>query len=358
MGRPFEPIFCPDSARAMPIGTPAVAAEFVFIVEDGFTMYAFSSAVEVLRLAQKFGGRAAPTYSVSSLGNAPVRASNGIAVVMDRDIDDLPRRANLVIVSGAGVRSQPNPDLIAKMRMWDRQGFGIWAISSGVVRLAQAGLADEITVSAHWEDMPYLKENHRRTVVSSSLFIGNCKHPTCCGGGAAADLMLDYIRREISADLLEDIASRLMLDGARDGRLTQSLPAQMRYATANRTVFAAIRAMEKNRHTALPTHEIARMTVISLRQLERLFSTEYGRTPGEVYKDLRLSEARQEVIAGRRPLNDIAWEYGFEPPQFTKAYRQIFGILPSDDRRGTKLSVSHFAPADGEKRTPAAAAQQ
>lgn len=332
--------------------------QFVFVLEHGFTMHAFSSAVEVLRLAQKFGGATAPIYSVASIGNNPVYASNGIAVMTDRCIDDLPRRAILVIVSGAGVRTTANKDLVARMRMWDRQGYGIWAISSGVVRLAQAGLVDGATISAHWEDIPYIKENHHHATVSTSLFISSGKHPTCCGGGAAADLMLDYIRREISDDLVDDIASRLMIDGARDGRLSQSLPVQMRYVTGSKTVFAAIRMMEKNRHTALPILEIARRIGISLRQLERLFTTEFGRTPGGVYKELRLAQARQDVIAGRRPLNEIAWDYGFEPPQFAKAYRQTFGLLPSDDRRRQHPSRAQYGARNDDKSTSRASGEQ
>ena len=332
--------------------------QFVFVLEPGFTMHAFSSAVEVLRLARKFGGAGAPAYSVASLGNEPVHASNGIAVMVDRDIDDLPRRAILVIVSGADIHVRANPKLVARLRCWHRQGHPIWAISSGVVRLAQSGLADGIAVSAHWEDIPYLKEHHSRVGVSASLFIGNSRHPTCSGGGAAADLMMDFIAREMTAELVRDIASRLVIDGARDGRLSQSLPVQLRFETQNPKVLAALEAMNGNIRLAISTREIADRVGISLRQLERLFNAEFGKPPAEVYRELRFGEARQNVIAGRRPLNEIAWDFGFEPAQFARGYRQVYGVLPSVDRKARTAPMSHFSRQNGDLSTSCSLARR
>lgn len=312
---------------------------FVFVIETGFTMQAFSSAIEVLRVARKLGADDF-AYQVASLDDAPVAASNGISVLPDCPISDLPRHAIVVIVSGAGADRSTNPDLIAKLRLWHRQGHPIWAISSGVVRLAQAGLADGARVAAHWEDITYLKEHHPEVEISTRLFIGDARHPTCSGGGAASDLMLDFLSRSGRTELVEEIASRLMIDGVRDGRLSQSLPEQMRYATANKTVFAAIRLMEANTFDALSILEIARRLDISQRQLERLFNAEFGKTPAIVYAELRLGEARQEVLAGRRPLIDIALDYGYQPRQFSKSYRKVFGLLPSDDRKANQPPVS------------------
>ena len=323
--------------------------QFVFVLEPGFTMHAFSSAVEVLRLAGKLGNEAAPSWHVASIGNQPVPASNGISIQTNRDIDDLPRRANIVVVSGAGVHDCENCSLLGRMRRWDRQGHRIWAISSGVVRLAQAGLVNDSMVAAHWEDIPYLNENYPRVSVSNSLFISNSKHPTCAGGAAAADLMLDFIARELSPKMVEEIVSRLVIATVRNGRANQLLPVQVRYASENGTVLAALKLMERNIHTAITVGEIAHNAGKSQRQLERLFDLEFGKTPGQVYRELRLGAARQSVIAGRRPLKDIAWDFGFEPTHFAQVYRRAFGVLPSIDRSDRNSSVSQTPARNDEK---------
>lgn len=315
-------------------------AEFAFVVEAGFTMQAFSSAIEVLRVARKIGAERRVSYCVVSLDNRPVPASNGIDVMPNRRVEDVPQTAILVIVAGAGADRTPNPAMAARLRRWTREGRAIWAISSGVVRLAQAGLLDGCQVAAHWEDVPYLRENHAKVEVTTSLFVLSCKHPTCSGGGAAADLMLSFIARQGTLELVDEIASRLMIDGVRDGRMKQSLPADLRYATANRTVFSAIRLMEANLFDPVNMSEIARRAGVTQRHLERLFKTEFGKTPKAVYLELRLSEARQEVLGGRRTVMDIALDYGFEHATFSKAYRRVFGVLPSDDRNSARPPMS------------------
>lgn len=306
---------------------------FVFVIEPHFTMQAFSSAIEVLRLARKLGGAASFSYSVASLQNGPVPATNGIEVLPNCDADALPRGATIVMVSGAGVESRPNTELLGRLRRWSRGGHPLWAIASGVVRLAQAGLADGSTVAPHWEDIPYLRDQHPKVEIAPSLFVLNAKHPTCAGGGASADLMLNYIAETGHGDLVDEITSRLMIDGVRDGRMKQALPTEMRYATSHRTVFAAIRLMEANLFDPLALQELARRANVSQRQLERLFKAEFDKTPKAVYAELRLAEARQEVLAGRRAILDIALDYGFEPALFSKSYRRVFGVLPSQERR-------------------------
>ena len=303
-------------------------------------MQAFSSAVEVLRVARKLGATDSFSYSVCTLDNNPVEASNEIAIVPDIDVEDVPNAAVIVVVSGEGADMRPNPALIAKLRHWARNAHQIWALSSGVVRLAQTGLIDDCKVAAHWQDVPYLKENHPKVKVSTSLFVSTERHPTCSGGGAAADLMLSFVVSNATAGLAEEIASRLIIDGVRSGRMRQSFPAELRFTTSNKRIFSAIQLMDANRFDALPLHEVAAQVGISQRQLERLFRAEFRKTPAAVYLELRLDEARQEVLAGHRALIDIALDYGFQPATFGKVYRRAFGTLPSADRQQRTENVS------------------
>lgn len=309
-----------------------VSKHFAFLIEPGFTMQAFSSAVEVLRVARKLGATELFNYCVVSLNGTEVEASNGISVVANMTIEDLPKKGIVVVVSGAGVEKTDNPQLLAKLRYLARQGREIWAISSGVVRLAQAGLLDDCKVAAHWEDVPYLKVHHPKVEVSSAIFIANGPHPTCAGGGAAADLFMHYIKTHGPNGLVEDIASRLLIDGVRDGRVRQNFPAELQFTTANQKVFAAIQIMRNTRYDPISIANIATQMKISRRQLERLFHTEFNLTPGAVYLRLRMDEARQEVLMRHRAIIDIALDYGFQPSTFSKVYKRIFDVTPTQDR--------------------------
>ncbi len=90
----------------------ALPTHFTFLIEPGFTMQAFSSAIEVLRVARKLGAGDLFSYSVLSLDGATVEASNGLSIVANVDVQNLPKDSIVVVVSGAGVEQTPNPALL------------------------------------------------------------------------------------------------------------------------------------------------------------------------------------------------------------------------------------------------------
>ncbi|MGR8031789.1 GlxA family transcriptional regulator, partial [Burkholderia pseudomallei] len=77
------------AACAEPV--PSVA-HFGFLTSPNFSMIAFTSAVEVLRMANYVARADHSRWSIFSLDGAPVRASNGIAVrpTQPLDVDDPP----------------------------------------------------------------------------------------------------------------------------------------------------------------------------------------------------------------------------------------------------------------------------
>lgn len=306
---------------------------FVFVLDDGFTMQAFSSAVEVLRLLERVRPGSGYGYLAVGLSGAPVAASNGFRIIPDAAAGAIPKRAVIVVVSGAAANQTQAPALTAMLRNRARRGHKIWGISSGVVRLAQAGLLDGRKVAAHWEDVQYLRDMHPRVEVSPSLFVEDGAVMTCAGGGAATDMMLTVLRRDLGGGIADEIAARLIIDAVRGGKVPQRRTLDMRFETANPTVFAVLRLMRANLFDPLPIAEIARVQGISQRQLERLFQREFGKSPSRLYTELRLEDARQEVLAGRRTLTEIALDYGYSPATFSRVYMRLFGVLPSGDRQ-------------------------
>ncbi|MFC3615798.1 GlxA family transcriptional regulator [Lutimaribacter marinistellae] len=308
------------------------AHNFLFLLDEGFTMQAFSSAVEVLRLLARVIQEPAPGYGAVSFSGGPVRASNGFQLVPDTRLDSIPRDATIVVVAGAGASRTNAPGLTGLVRRLARGGHPVWGVSSGVVRLAEAGLLSGRRVAAHWEDVPYLHEHFPDIQVSPSLFEIDGAIATCAGGQAASDLMLWVVGKSHGTEIAEEIAARLVIDVVRDGRASQRRMLDMRYQTVNPTVFASLRMMRANLFEPVPIAWIAESQRVSQRQLERLFDQEFGQPPSRVYARLRLENAREEVIAGHRPLTEIALDYGFTPDTFARVYKRVFGHAPSLDR--------------------------
>lgn len=314
--------------------------DFVFLILPGFTMQAFSSAIEVLRIANKVQGKVRFGYHVASSDDRPMAASNGIRVMPDIDRSEIRPGSVLIVIAGAEATRQDLSSPIATIRRLARLGCPIWAISSGVVAVAQTGLLDGHEASAHWEDMPYLKAHHPRIALTNALFVYDGERATCSGGLAASDLMIHAVRQLCGPDPVEEIAARLILENARDGRMAQKQALEFHHHSVNPTVSAALRLMRSHIYDPLRIEEIARSLTISQRQLERQFQAEFGDTPARSYLQIRLESARQEVLEGRRPLSEIAMDYGFKIGNFSRVYTRVFGATPSADRRGSRPAPS------------------
>ncbi|MBE1284287.1 MAG: helix-turn-helix domain-containing protein [Rhodobacteraceae bacterium] len=303
-------------------------------------MQALSSGVEVLRVARKISAGVGFPFAVASLDGEEVAASNGLCLAPNLPVAQVNRDDIVLVVSGAGADETENSDMVAQIRRWARHGVRVWALSSGVIRLAQAQLLTGRKVAAHWEDAAYLAARFPGVKISSALFIHDDRHATCAGGNAAAEFLMDYLARRGSGELVDEIAARLMLDGIRDGRLNQNRPFRFRYQTTNKTVFAALKLMEEHVFDKLSINEIAARLQVTQRHLERLFQANFGSSPAKVYAELRLNAARQEVLHRRRPILDIAQDYGYSRGTFSKAYKRAFGVAPSHDQK-SPISVRH-----------------
>jgi len=97
--------------------------------------------------------------------------------------------------------------------------------------------------------------------------------------------------------------------------------------------------MEQNIETPLAASELARETGLGVRQFQRLFQATLGVSPIAYYIDLRLAAARDLVLKTSMPVAKISFACGFAgPANFTKRYRDRFGVSPQEDRRGNRAA--------------------
>ena len=68
------------------------------------------------------------------------------------------------------------------------------------------------------------------------------------------------------------------------------------------------------------------------------FRQHRGKTPLEFWRDLRLSRAHQDLLAGQGTVTDIALKWGFTHfGRFAQTYRIAFGLSPRDTLRAAGL---------------------
>jgi signal transduction histidine kinase/ligand-binding sensor domain-containing protein/DNA-binding response OmpR family regulator len=101
----------------------------------------------------------------------------------------------------------------------------------------------------------------------------------------------------------------------------------------------AISIVDKNISDPLfDSEELAEQIFLSRSQLHRKLQNISGQSTGEFIRTIRLKKAARLILENQFSITQIAFEVGFNSPShFTKAFKQMFGYLPSEflDRSNT-----------------------
>lgn len=307
---------------------------FNFLLIPNFTLMAYSSAIEPLRIANQLSEQDRYAWNTVSLNGAPAQSSSGVSIRGDFSIhDELPRGA-LLVCGGIDVHRANT----SKLQNWLKKAAKLYspigALCTGSFLLAEAQLLDGYRCTIHWENLATLRETHPNLVVSQELFEVDRDRYTCAGGVAAMDMMLHLIRRQHGTQLSSAISEQLICDRVRDNNDRQRIPLRHRLGTGQPKLLEAVSLMEANIEEPMALDELSRHIGLSRRQLERLFKTYLDCVPTRYYLQLRLERARQLLLQTSMPVVDIALACGFiSAPHFSKCYRMIFGVPPREDRR-------------------------
>jgi AraC family transcriptional regulator, glycine betaine-responsive activator len=316
--------------------TPASQTLGLVLIQD-FSMIAFTSLVEPLRLANHASGERLYDWKLYSVDGAPVKASNGISIGVDGSIADIGPLPHIVVCSGIDVQKQPIGSLIAKLRRLAFYGVPIGAVCTGTYILAKAGLLDDHRCTIHWENQQGLREEFPDLDVTDELYEIDRNRFTCAGGTAAIDMMLAQITRRHGSTLAAAVTDELIHHRQRDGNESQRMELRSRLGVANPKVIAVVALMEKSLEEPLSCAELAEQAGLSPRQLERLFQRYIGETPTRYYLGLRLERSRTLLMQTSMPILSVGLACGFvSASHFSKCYHEFFGRTPSEERFGPR----------------------
>ncbi|QCI10257.1 GlxA family transcriptional regulator [Pseudomonas putida] len=303
-----------------------------FLLLPGFSAMGFISAVEPLRVANRFKG---PSYRwrVLSLDGGAVLASNGMSVNADAPLAEVESGGVLLIIAGFDPLACYGPPLQQALRRLDHAGVILGGIDTGPMVLAEAGLLDGYRATLHWEALDAFKERYPRLHVTQELFEIDRRRITCAGGTASIDLMLDLIGQSHGSELAVQVSEQFVLGRIRPRQDHQRMQIASRYGISNKKLVRVIGEMEKNIESPLDTLTLAQSIQVSRRQLERLFQVHLELTPRAFYLRLRLDKARQLLQHSDMSVMEVGVACGFESASyFTRCYKACFGCSPRRDR--------------------------
>jgi len=316
---------------------PVLPKEIGILVTPGFSMLAYFAIIEPIRLANQLIGQQFYRWSTYSGSGGPVRASCGMTVATECSASAVAIPGCVFVVAGFDPWPQTDNRLKAWLRNVDRRGAILGAVDTGAFLLASAGLLDGVATTLHWESAVAFGELFPDIPLSERLFILHARRWLCPGGSAAVDMMLELLEREHGAGLCAGIESRLMHKRRRD----ELLPDQMLLAqppSQDEGLAHVIQMMEAHVEEPIRISALAERAALSQRSLERKCRHAFGRTPAQVYLDVRLERARRILRHSDLSVRDVAVSCGFTSiPYFCRAYKAHYGVAPGSDR---KLNIS------------------
>lgn len=321
-----DPPLCGDRLRSI--------RRFAFLTLDEFTTIAFSSAIEVLRMANRLSGHQCYSWSIITVHGEPVASSNGLVPRQAANYENSGDPEVVFVCGGSNISKQVDQHVIALLRRMARDSIILGGLCTGTYALVKAGLLDGYQCTIHWENIASLREIYPRVHFREELFVIDRDRITCAGGIAPIDMMLALVRAHYGNALVAEISDQLVLDRVRDTRDLQRIPLAARFVSTHRALANVAALMEANVEEPLSAGTLAQSTGLSLRQLQRMFRESLGMTPTEYYMRLRLRRGRELLLQSQMSITQIAALCGFHSmSHFSKAYCALFGCTPRKERQ-------------------------
>ena len=323
----------PTGAFFFPVETFEQTRHFAFLLLPEFTLLAFSSALDPLRIANQLAQKPLYRWEVLSEDGGSVRSSSGTIIDADRQLCELHRDDHLLVCSGNRGGVAASQRTLAALRRHSRFGGKTGGVCTGAITLARAGLLNDRAFTLHWENQSAFVEAFPELVPTTLCFEADGGILTCGGGAAATEMMLSVIAQDFGDDFAIAVSDMCLRGAGLETRSEQRSSVATAIGVRNPRLVQIVREMHNNIEEPLQLEVMAKNAGYSRRQIERQFRKVLGETPMSFYRNLRLDRARSLFAETDMQVAEVAISCGFAPGSgFSKHYSARFGATPSTFR--------------------------
>ncbi|MFN3823395.1 MAG: GlxA family transcriptional regulator [Pseudorhodobacter sp.] len=308
-----------------------------FILTPGYALMSLASAVEPLRAANHLAERMLYRCSFLSVAGGFMASTSGGGF----ETEPLSgRRAALdlvFVVAGGNPLLYEDARLIAELRHLQQRGIPLGGISGGAAVLAKEGLMAGRRFTLHWAHIDPLREYAPDLLVERALYVIDRDRYSCAGGVAAMDMMGTLIARQHGAAFAREVSNWFIHPRLRLAEEPQQPGPGQRFDLHHPAMEAAVELMASHLADPLSPEQIAALSGVSARQLQRLFAAHFGMSMMAFYRDLRLKKGDELLQQTALPVLDVALLTGFATSaHFTRCFAAKFGTPPRARRHGFK----------------------
>ena len=303
------------------------------LLVDDFAMMSYASTVEPLRAANLLSGEELYTIEYLCSGDKHAVSSGNIRIDASLSLKDAEKLDILFVIAGGNPSTFKDEAVFATLRKLATRGVTLGGVSAGPNILARAGVMKDRRMTVHWEHAPSLIERLPDLLVARSLYVIDRDRITCAGGTAPLDMMHALITNHHGAQFAREVSDWFMHTEVRPARGQQRAGLVERHNTTNSSVIKTIEVMENHIADPLTLQQLADLSNLSTRQMNRLFKSNIGLGTMQFYTTLRLNQARKLCEQSTLSITEIAIATGFtSTAYFSTKFKNQFQVSPSELR--------------------------
>ncbi|WP_300010621.1 GlxA family transcriptional regulator [uncultured Roseobacter sp.] len=330
------PVKVPKGAHSHPVAQNVDPIDYVFVLVPAFSMLAFTSAVEVLRVANQLAGRGLYRWTVLSETGEPVASSNGLSIGCHGRLSSDIGGSRIFICAGV----EPNKSISKTVWKWAARQWAFGAqmggLCTGAFALAKAGILSSAESTLHWENIDGFREQFPTLTPTDKAYVVDGRVSTSAGGATSADLFLTVLQQDFGSEFATIAREMMNISDVRGPDTSQAASRAATLNSRNKRLIEIIGYIDTNLEADLALDDLAEQFSISRRQMERLFAKYLHRTPRQYISNARLAKGRRLLIETDLSVMDVAIASGFNSAQnFSKLFRLKFGTSPSRLRAGS-----------------------
>jgi transcriptional regulator GlxA family with amidase domain len=278
---------------------------------------------------------------IVSLEAGPFPAVNGVTILPHVELDQAPA-ADIICVPEVAISPGESLDgrfvgEVAWLRERYAEGATVAAACSGAMLLAEAGLLDGQDATTHWAFCEILRQRYPTVRVHPDralVLAGEGQRLIMAGGGTAwHDLALYLIGRFVGIQAAIQVARINLIDWHHVGQ--QPFARLARTRQVSDAIIARCQAwIAEHYQEPSPVSSMVRLSGLAERSFKRRFRAATGMSPIEYVHTLRLEAAKEQLEAGDRTAEAIAFEVGYEDTAFfRRLFRRHVRLTPTEYRK-------------------------
>ncbi|MEU6791166.1 helix-turn-helix domain-containing protein [Nonomuraea wenchangensis] len=291
-----------------------------------------------------------PWYDLRLCGTGERPGGSELVLQTRYGLDDLVGADTVIVPSvpdSCVEDGKPLPQaLITALRRAHEGGARMVSLCTGAFALAEAGLLDGRTATAHWMHTALLAERYPKVRVDDSvLYVDDGDVLTSAGLTAGLDLCLHLVRRDLGAHVANQLARRMVVPAHRPGGQAQYI--DMSVPIDDDEGLAPVLDWARTRlDQPLTVDDLARRAAMSPRTFYRRLQAATGTTPLQWLLNQRLGRARILLESTDLPIEKIGELSGLGTANnLRRHFLRHLGTSPSDYRRAFPRTTPEPIPS-------------